>query len=67
MASDGLIGALWWLCAASNRVLKQMYALQGSQRLYKRRKFLTSIYTPRMSKGDTGSVTGSQRHTKAVR
>ena len=34
--------------------------------LYKRRKFLTSIYMPRISSVDTGDVRGSQRHTEAV-
>ena len=29
-------------------------------------KFLTSIYMPRISKGDTDDVRGSQRHIEAV-
>ena len=47
--------------------LEHMYALWAFQRLYKRRKFLTSIYMSRISKVDTGNVRGSQRHTEAVR
>ena len=54
--------ALWlW-----KRHLEHMYATQGSQRLYKRRKILTSIYMPRMSNCDTSDVRGLQRHTEAV-
>lgn len=48
------------------RHLEHMCALQGSQRPYKRRKILTSIYMPIMPKGDTSDVRGSQRHTEAV-
>ena len=38
----------------------------GPQRLYERRKILTSIYMPRISNSDTGDVRGLQRHTEAV-